>query len=439
VSTLPNPSLPTCTAVVGMTHAGLALAAALAQRVRTVAFDADRVRIGELRKGVDQNGDIPPAALHLGLLRFSSDPHDLTEADAVVISAPVSVDPATGAPEHGPLEAGCRQVGEALARRRTDAPPALVVIGAATYPGCVEQVCRPVLEAASGLEAGVGFALACAPERVGPGDGLTGLASSVQVVAGADPNALERVAALYGIADVAGVHRAADLRAAEAASVVEAAARDAARAFANETALALQRMGLDAHAVLDAAATGAPPPSVAVAAGLGGGHAAQAPRLLAHAARAAGHEPQLWETGIAVNESMPRYVAEQVVRLLTAAARPVERSLVLLLGLTAQEDARDIERSGAVALAHALMEAGAKVLAHDPYLAPAEIEALGIRPHTSFARGFDAAVLAVPHRSFRESAANWLQTVSPGGVVVDVRGTVDPGAAAARHLAYWRL
>jgi UDP-N-acetyl-D-galactosamine dehydrogenase len=236
----------------------------------------------------------------------------------------------------------------------------------------------------------------------------------------------------------AGVHRAPDIRTAEAAKVIENVQRDVNIALMNELALLFPRMGVDTHAVLEAARTKWN--FLPFTPGLVGGHCIPVdPYYLTYAVRRAGHEPELILAGRHVNDAIPGHVASETVRLLEAAGRPIGKSLILVLGLTFKEEVRDTRNSGAVTLARALMEAGAKVLAHDPHLSAGEIEALGIKPHTSFARGFDAVVVAVAHRSFRESAANWMQTVTPGGVVVDVKGLVDPAAAAARHLAYWRL
>jgi UDP-N-acetyl-D-galactosamine dehydrogenase len=438
VTTIPDPALPSCIAVIGQGYVGLPLAVAFAQHVRTIGFDINRERIAELRRGVDRNDDVPTGALRQGLLRFSSDPHDLAEAGFFVVSVPTPVHEETKEPDLGPLQAASRTVGQALAQRRAEGPAPVVVFESTVYPGCTEQVCVPILEEASGLHCGEGFVVGYSPERINPGDGVHGLAQVVKVVSGMDASTLERVAATYALVATAGVHRAPDIRTAEAAKVIENVQRDVNIALMNELALLFPRMGVDTHAVLEAARTKWN--FLPFTPGLVGGHCIPVdPYYLTYAARRAGHEPELILAGRRVNDAIPAHVASETVRLLEAAGRPIGKALILVLGLTFKEEVRDTRNSGAVALTHALMASGAKVLAHDPHLSAGEIEALGIKPHTSFARGFDAVVVAVAHRSFRESAANWMQTVTPGGVVVDVQGLVDPAAAAARHLAYWRL
>lgn len=438
MTTTDDPALPSCVAVIGQGYVGLPLAAAFAQHLRTIGFDIDRERIAELRRGVDRNSDVPVGALRLGHLRFSSDPHDLSEADLFVVSVPTPVHDESKEPDLGPLRAASRTVGEALARRRAEGPAPVVVFESTVYPGCTEEVCVPILEEASRLHCGEGFSVGYSPERINPGDAQHSLAQVVKVVSAFDAPTLERVAAVYGLVATAGVYRAPDIRTAEAAIVIENVQRDVNIALMNELALLLPRMGLDTQAVLEAARTKWD--FLPFTPGLVGGDCIPVdPYYLTYAARRAGHDSQLILAGRRVNDAIPAHVASETVRLLEAAGNPVSKSLVLVLGLTFKEEVCDTRNSGAVALTHALIDAGAKVLAHDPYLSAAQIEALGIKPHTSFARGFDAVVVAVPHRSFRESAANWVQTVTPGGVVADVWGCVDPAVATARHLAYWRL
>jgi len=223
-------------AVIGLGYVGLPVALGFAKRFPgTVGFDINVEKVRSLRAGSDITGEVPSETLRATTLRMTSDPVDLKEATFYVVAVPTPVD-RNNRPDLTPLVKASQMVGRAL--KKGD----VVVYESTVYPGVTEEVCGPILENVSGLKRG-DFRLGYSPERINPGDTLHTLEKITKVVSGEDDATLDRVAAAYGAIVEAGVFRAASVKVAEAAKVIENTQRDLNIALMNELALIFDRMG----------------------------------------------------------------------------------------------------------------------------------------------------------------------------------------------------
>lgn len=421
-------------AVIGLGYVGLPVAVAFARAgFDTIGYDIDPGRVAEVAAGLDRTGEVDRAALtDLPLLRASADPADLKGRDFFVVTVPTPIT-AARTPDLRALSAASRTVGAALSRG------AIVVFESTVYPGATEEVCAPILEAASGLVAGHDFALGYSPERINPGDREHRLDSVVKVVSAGDPESLEIVARTYGAISLAGVHRAPSIRVAEAAKVIENVQRDVNIALMNELALIFARIGLDTGDVLAAARTKWN--FLPFRPGLVGGHCIGVdPYYLTHRAQEAGHHPELVLAGRRINESMVAHVIETCIRRLMRRGRPEPR--VSVLGVTFKEDIPDIRNSRAADVVRGLAEFGVSVQAADPMADASAVlreHGFSLTPFDSLAPA-DAVILAVPHRAMRERGwAGVIPLLAGGrGDVLDVTGLLDR-AAVPPGIDLWRL
>jgi UDP-N-acetyl-D-galactosamine dehydrogenase len=325
------------------------------------------------------------------------------------------------------------------------------VYESSTYPGCTEEDCVPVVEQVSGLRAGQGFQVGYSPERINPGDPEHRFATITKVVSAQSPEALERVARLYGEVVHAGIHRAPDIRTAEAAKIIENTQRDINIALMNELAVLFHRMGLNTLDVLRAAGTKWN--FLRFTPGLVGGHCIPVdPYYLTYKAEQLGYFPQVILAGRRINDSMGRYVAQEAAKLLSRRGVGLSGARALVLGATFKEDVADARETRVVELVRELEQFGLHVEVHDPVLGPEGLRGIGLQPadpsglaEMGSARGlgrFDLVVLAVPHQSFRNAGAKTLLSHlrEPNrGVIVDVKGALDPSEVTADGAGYWRL
>ena len=408
-------STPTV-AVVGLGYIGLPLAAAFGRRFPTVGVDADTERLAALAAGRDRNGDLSPADLEAARhLRFTADAAALADAEYVIVAVPTPID-AARRPDLGPLRRATETVAAQLR------PGTTVIFESTVYPGCTEEECVPLLAAGSGLcwrpdAPGAGFTVAYSPERINPGDQVHRLQTVVKVVSGDSAQTLDRVARLYETIVEAGVHRAPSIRVAEAAKVIENTQRDLNIALMNELALIFERLGIDTLDVVEAAGTKWN--FLPFRPGLVGGHCIGVdPYYLTHKAESVGYHPEVVLAGRRVNNFMGRFVAEQTVKRLAAAGRPITDSAVTVLGLAFKEDCPDLRDTRVIDIVRELESYGCRVAVHDPLASAAEAEAhYGVTLAALDALPpADALILAVPHRPFGSWRCRNCRSYSPPAV-----------------------
>jgi UDP-N-acetyl-D-galactosamine dehydrogenase len=407
--------------VVGLGYVGLPLAVALAKSASVAGFDVDVGRIEELRRGHDRTGEIDSEPLSRSSVQLTHDPAGCPPADYYIVTVPTPID-AERRPDLSIVAAASRTVGAMLPAAVADGKRPVVVFESTVYPGVTEEFCGPLLEEASGLLCGRDFYLAYSPERINPGDREHTVDKITKVVSGQTPEVLERVAELYGAITTGGVFRAASIKAAEAAKVIENAQRDINIAFMNEIAQIFGELDLSVWDVLAAARTKWN--FLPFAPGLVGGHCIGVdPYYLAHRAAEVGHDAKVILAGRTVNDQMAAWVAERLDR--AAGARKGD---ALVLGLTFKEDVPDLRNSKVADLIAGLAEKGHRVTVHDPLADSAEARhEYGIAlDQSALERTYDMVVLAVPHRTYLDLGPERLRAlVAEGGILADLKGALD--------------
>ena len=430
-------NLPSQVAVVGLGYVGLPLATAFSKVMPTIGFDINRDRIAELQNGSDRNGEIDPANLRAPSLELTSEPSELRRASLIIVAVPTPVDKAKS-PDLSPLIEASRLVGKNLT------PNTVVVYESTVYPGCTEEVCIPVLERESGLKSGVDFKVGYSPERVNPGDTEHTLENVKKIVAGQDRETGELLARVYGLVVKAGIHKAPNIRIAEAAKVIENVQRDLNIALMNELAVLFHRMGLDTTEVFKAARTKWN--FLPFEAGLVGGHCIPFdPYYLTHKAQELDYHPEVILAGRRINDSMGFYIAQETIKLLIKAGRVVRGAKTLILGAAFKQDVRDVRNTRVAELIRELKNNEVDVAVHDPLVARAELQRLEVpvlaNPFKSKDK-YDAVILAVPHRIFQdhpvEAYTSLLKNGGRPAVLVDVKGIMRE-MKCKKGMLYWSL
>jgi UDP-N-acetyl-D-galactosamine dehydrogenase len=421
-------------AVIGLGYVGLPVALALARRFAPVTgFDISERRIGELREGHDRTREVSADELRQSKLKLSSRAEDLAAASFFVVTVPTPID-AERRPDLRPIVGACELIGRALK------PGAVVVFESTVYPGLTREICGPILATASGLRQGIDFKLGYSPERINPGDTVHRLETIAKIVSGEDAETLERVAGVYSALVPVGVHRAPSIEVAEAAKVIENTQRDLNIALMNELAIIFDRLGIATTDVLKAAGTKWN--FLPFTPGLVGGHCIGVdPYYLTARAEAAGYYPQVILSGRRINDGMGAFVAQRLVKLLIAAERPIKGARVGVLGLTFKEDVPDLRNSRVPDIIAELRGFGIVPIVHDPMADPREaaheygIDLVAADRFTEL----EGVVYAVPHRMLKDRGAGFIfGMLVPGGVLIDVKSTLDR-AAVPSGLTYWAL
>lgn len=412
-------------AVIGLGSVGFPLGISLAQSFyQVVGFDISKRRIAALRSGHDATGAIHHAVLADTTLRISGDPADLAQATVYIVAVPTPTDPANR-PDLTALTAACELVGSHL--KRGD----LVVFQSVVHPGVTEEYCGQILSQVSGLASGVDFNLGCSPDRSDAGDRVHRLDNTVRTVAADSAAALDRVAAVYDKVVTAGLYRAASIRVAEAAKLLENTQRDVNIAVMNEMALICAKIGISTREVIDAAASKWN--FVPYQPGLGGGQGCGV-----NPAGLPEHPPSVIHAARQRNDGMAGHIASVALGLLAKRGGDLCAARVGLFGIAARENTADLQNSGAVALLHALQAHGLDLRVHDAAISAHEAARAGIllSPLADM-QDLDMMILAVPHAAYLVEQG-FLGRIGPAGIVMDVK-SVFRRQALPDGCQYWAL
>lgn len=422
-------------AVVGLGYVGLPLAVEFGKKFRTIGFDLSEKKVTSYRRYIDPAGEISSAEIKAAtLLEVTTDIAQIAQADFIIVAVPTPVDSAQQ-PDFSPLVSACKSVGEQMKKG------AVVIFESTVYPGATEEICIPVLEQQSGMKWQQDFYVGYSPERINPGDREHGLCNVVKVVAGDSPTTLEAVANLYLNVVTAGVHRVSSIKVAEAAKVIENTQRDLNIALMNELAIIFDKTGIDTVEVLEAAGTKWN--FLPFRPGLVGGHCIGVdPYYLTHKAEMLGYHPEVILAGRRINDGMGKFIAQQTMKQMIRAGSQVKGAKVNMLGLTFKENCADLRNSRVIDVIQELQSFGIEVHVHDPQADPAEAQevyGVTLKPWDSLPQA-DAIVLAVAHRSLIEmSFTKYLEKITPGGCLIDVKSQLDPIMVKNAGLTLWRL
>lgn len=420
-------------AVIGLGYVGLPVAVSFAANCdHVIGFDLSKSRVDDINADLDRTGEITPATLNASTLITTSNAADMAGCTFFVVTVPTPVSKANR-PDFSALLSACATIGPLIEKG------AVVVFESTVYPGATEEICGPALAKASGLKLGQDFTLGYSPERINPGDTEHRLETITKIIAGQDQATADRLAACYGSIILAGLHIAPSIKVAEAAKVIENTQRDVNIALMNELAMIFDRIGIPTRDVL--AAAGTKWNFLNFTPGLVGGHCIGVdPYYLTAKAEEVGYHPEVILSGRRINDSIGRFIAQKLIKLLIATDTKLDSARVGILGLTFKENVPDLRNSKVPDIINELRELGIKSLVHDPMCATAEAKTfydVDLCDLTEM-NNLDAVILAVPHDAYTQKINAVLGQVRKGGTIIDVRGAINRTVLPA-DLTYWSL
>jgi UDP-N-acetyl-D-glucosamine dehydrogenase len=400
-------------AIVGLGYVGLPLSLQFARSgVSVLGLDIDPAKIEALNAARSYIKHISSEAIAEqrtnGRFEASVDFSRVAEVEAVIICVPTPLNKNREPDISYVLETGraiAPYLRPTVGQPDGEAVKKLVVLESTTYPGTTDEDLRGVLEAGSGLKAGIDFHLAFSPEREDPGNPDSKVATIPKVVGGFTPACLERAKALYGRA-IQTIVPVSTCRAAEATKLLENIFRSVNIALVNELKLVYGAMDIDIWEVINAAKTKPfgfmpfyPGP------GLGGHCIPIDPFYLTWKAREYGKNTRFIELAGEINTSMPDHVIGVVAHALNDQGKAVKGSRILLLGLAYKANVDDDRESPSYVLMEKLEHMGASVAYNDPHVPV-------IRPSREFARyagrqsqpiteEYDLLLIATAHDEYR--------------------------------------
>jgi len=377
--------------VIGLGYVGLPLAVTIAGAgFQVIGFDVQKSRVDYENQGINYIGDVVGNIMKVlvseGRLKATVDFGQLNGAGIIIICVPTPLDKHLQ-PDLRYIISSAKQVAS-FVREGT-----LVILESTTYPGTTEEILLPILEGRwqdvpdllRGFEdadpdknsrhCGEDFFLAYSPERVDPGNQAYKTQNTPKVVGGVTQSCTELAAHFYQAVLHAEVYKVSSPRVAEMEKLLENIFRLVNIGLINEMAILCKNMRIDIWEVIEAAKTKPygfmpfyPGP------GLGGHCIPIDPFYLTYKAKEYGMQTRLIETAGEINRQMPKYVVEQCIRILNLAGIPVKGTRILLIGMAYKADVDDWRESPALEIMKDLINFGADVDYHDPYIPAVKIE-----------------------------------------------------------------
>ena len=424
-------------ALVGLGYVGLPIALEFAKKISVIGFDINEDRLAKMRQGIDPCKELDHAAFEEADIKFTSSIDELREASFFIVAVPTPID-RHNQPDLTPLLSATRSVAHAL--KRGD----YVVYESTVYPGCTEEDCLPILEEISGLKAGVDFKIGYSPERINPGEKVHTLPNTIKIVSGCDGEALDVIAKVYELVVKPGVHRAPNIKVAEAAKIIENTQRDVNIALMNELSIIfsriptfISRIGIITYDVLEAAGTKWN--FLKFYPGLVGGHCIGVdPYYLVYKASELKYHTQIISAGRFINDTMGGYIAKKLVKKLIGMGKGVLGARVLVMGMTFKENVADIRNSKVVDIINELKDFGVDVDVVDVYADSEEVKQMyGFGLIEKPRNNYDAVIVAVSHDTYKDLDEKYFKSLTyDNAVLVDVKGMYR---GKIQELKYWSL
>jgi UDP-N-acetyl-D-glucosamine/UDP-N-acetyl-D-galactosamine dehydrogenase len=423
--------------IIGLGYVGLPIAIAFSKNYSVIGFDINVQRVNLLREGFDFTKEVSNFELQNSKVEFTSNENDLKGAKFHIVAVPTPVND-DKTPDLKYLESASRTLGRNLTK------DSIVVFESTVYPGTTEEICIPILEKESGLICGIDFKVGYSPERINPGDKIHRLETIIKVVSGMDEDSLNIIAKVYELVVEAGVYKAESIKVAEAAKVIENSQRDLNIAFMNELSIIFNKMNIDTKAVLSAAQTKWN--FLPFFPGLVGGHCIGVdPYYLTYKAKQLGYDSEVILSGRKINDSMGKYVANNIVKLLINSDVNVKNSRVAIFGFTFKENCPDIRNTRVIDIHDELKQFGVIPIVYDPQADYEDtLKEYGISLSTlQDIYNVDAIVIAVAHDEFLKFDNSFFEekfnSKNSNRILIDVKGIYNKKKYINLNYKYFRL
>ena len=421
-------------AVVGLGYVGLGLALALNKHYPVIGYDINTKRIRALRDHEDSNELFDKSLLSLGGIDYTDQIDSIKKANfyIITVSTPSYF---YEMPNLEPLINATTAVAHVI--KEGD----IIVFESTVYPGTTEEVCLPILEKISGLSCGKAFTIGYSPERINPHDTEHTLYNTTKIIAAQTKDTLENMKEVYGQI-CQHVYPVSCIRAAEAVKDLENTQRDVNIALMNEFAQIMHALDLDVHEIIEAAKTKWS--FIPFKPGFVGGHCIPVdPHYLAFKAKRVSVDADLILTARKINDNMPRYVVQEMIKLLIKNDIPIKGASIGVFGLSYKENSKDVRNSLALKLIRLLESYGFNLQLHDPLLSNEMMQNHYDMTLTDWddIHDLSVAIIVAQHDFYREIGLTQFMTKSTKHpmIMIDIPNLFVEKAKKTGKMIYWSL
>ncbi|MDC3171586.1 nucleotide sugar dehydrogenase [Pelagibacteraceae bacterium] len=383
--------------VIGLGYVGLPLASILSTKYKVIGYDISLKRIKNLKNNIDSTLEI--SSINLKKLKnicFTNTLQELSSCNVYIIALPTPIN-SNNIPDLSKIKNATKKLSKIISKKD------IIIYESTVYPGVTEEICVPILEKNSGLKFNEDFFCGYSPERINPGDKKRKINSIKKVVSGSNDKTLKIVNNIYSSVIEAGTYKAPSIKIAEAAKVIENTQRDLNIALINELYIIFKQMNLDINEILKAAKTKWN--FISFTPGLVGGHCIGVdPYYLTYKSQQLGYSPKVILAGRKINDGMAKYLADQLIILMSEKKLNISKSNILIMGYTFKENCPDTRNTKVKNFVSILKKRVKNIDIYDPWVNHKNLDV----SETSYFvklpknRKYDAIFIAVGHSRFRQ-------------------------------------
>lgn len=422
--------------VVGMGYVGMPIALEFAKKIKVFGFDINEDKINTYKNGIDPTNEVGDDTIKDSNIVFTNDENCIKKSDYIIVAVPTPINH-DKSPNLDPVISATKLIAKNIKKG------SYIIFESTVYPGVTEDICIPILEEYSKMKCGIDFHIGYSPERINPGDKVHKLTNIKKVVAGQRQDETNEIAKLYELVVEAGVHKVSNIKTAEATKVIENSQRDINIAFMNEVAMIFNMMDIDTLEVLEAMNTKWN--ALGFTPGLVGGHCIGVdPYYFIYEAEKLGYHSELISTGRRINDGIPKFITENVLKQIIDTDKKVKGCKILLLGLAFKENTPDCRNSKIAEVYRLLREYGVELYTVDPLVNRVDAQReYGIELYDlDNLSELDGVILGVNHNEFNNIDIEFLMKKfksNEKAFIIDIKGFFDNKEIAQKNLNYWRL
>ncbi|MBI2611948.1 nucleotide sugar dehydrogenase [Candidatus Gottesmanbacteria bacterium] len=401
--------------VIGLGYVGFPLACAIAASKKYTVYGL--IRNLETARKINQK--------MVNIIATTDPGRCLPKSDYIVICVPTPIFP-DYSPDLRPIIESSTLISRYIKKGQS------IILESTVSPGISEELILPILEK-SGLKGGVDFDLSHCPERINPGDKKWNVYNIPRNIGSLTKKGNKKAAKFYRSFLKAKVFELDAIKEAESTKIVENAFRDLNIAFVNELAKSFDKMDINLVKVLQASAN-KPFAFLSHSPGCGvGGHCiAVDPYYLIERARTFGFNHALLKMARNINNSMPLYTVELLLKALKDKKISPEKIKIGLLGLSYKQNIPDTRESPSFKVIDLLKRHNLSYETFDPYvLAESSMKDLG-----ELLRRCKAIIVCTAHKEFKSSLTGKFLESYQVAIVIDGRNCLDMGDIKKHQIYY---
>jgi UDP-N-acetyl-D-glucosamine/UDP-N-acetyl-D-galactosamine dehydrogenase len=381
--------------IIGAGYVGLPLALSFAKKDKVISYDENNEKINYLTKGIDKNKIFSKKEILNSRVHFTNNSNHLKYCNVYIVCVPTPVNK-NNLPNLIYLKKASQLVGRYLKKKD------LVIYESTVYPGCTEEFCIPLIEKKSNFLLNKDFYCGYSPERINPGDKKNKLTNIVKIISASSKKGLIMINDIYKKIIKADLHKAKNIKIAEAAKILENIQRSVNISLINEVSLIFRKLKINTHDVLEAANTKWNFANYRP--GLVGGHCiAVDPYYLTYKAKMVGIDPKLILSGQKINNHIPIHIANRVSKKIRINKK--NKKKILILGLAFKENCSDIRDSKVFNIIDHLKKKGGLIDIYDPWINKKDFKKkINFKIINDLGnKKYDAIILAVAHSTFKRT------------------------------------